>query len=80
MIPAALLLINSFFLFVKLIILIACFLKDSQDKTFSHNLYLLFSIPLYLLYIYLLFSMPLNEDILGIGKPDGICLLISVAD
>ena len=35
------------------------------------------SLPLYTL---CLFSMPLNNDIAGIGKPDGICSLTFVVN
>ena len=70
MILAALLLITSFFFFLKLIIFVACFLKNSQ------NLFIQ-SLPLY---TPCLFSMLLNEDIVDIEKPDGICSLTFVVD
>ena len=47
-----------------------CSLTDSQN----------FSIQYLPLYKSCLFSMLLNEDIVDIEKPDGICLLIFVAD
>ena len=47
-----------------------CSLMDSQN----------FSIQYLPLYKSCLFSMLLNEDIVDIEKPDGICLLIFVAD
>ena len=64
MIPVALLLIISFFFFLKLIIFIACSLKDSQ-------IFFIQSLPLYKS---CLFPMFLNDDIADIEKPDGICL------
>ena len=70
MIPAALLLTTSFFFFLKLIIFIACSLKDSQN-------FLIQSLPLY---TSCSFSMLLNEDIVNIEKRDGICSLTFVAD
>ena len=68
MISAALLLITSFF--QKLIIFIACSLKDAQN-------FFMQSLPLYTPY---LFSMLLNEDIVDIETPDGICSLTFVVD
>ena len=70
MIPAALLLITSFFLFLKLIIFIACPLKNSQDllREFLS------------LYTSCLFSMLLIKDIVDIGKSDGICSLSFVVE
>ena len=56
---------NFIFFFLKLIIFIACSLKDSQH----------FFIQLLPLYASCLFSMFLNEDIVDIEKPDGIGLL-----
>ena len=70
MIPAALLLIISFFFFLELIIFIACSLKDSQN-------FFIQSLPLY---ASCLFSMLLNEDIIDLEKPDGICSLTFVVD
>ena len=63
--------INNFiFFFLKLIIFIACCLKNSQ-KFFMHSL------PLY---IFCLFLMLLNKDIVDIEKSVGICLLTFVVD
>ena len=62
MIPAALLVIISFFLFLKLIIFIACSLKYSQN-------FLMQSLPLYAL---CLFSLLLNDDVVDIEKPEVI--------
>ena len=62
MILAVLLLITSFFFFLKLIISIACSLKYSQNF-FMKSLYL---------YIPCLFSMLLNDDVVDIEKPDKI--------
>ena len=59
MIPAARLLIT----FLLKLIIIACSLKDLQD----------FFIQYLLLYTSGLFSMILNDDIVDILKPDGIC-------
>ena len=70
MIPAAILLIISFFFFLKLIIFIACSVKNLQN-------FLMQSLPLYML---CLFSMLLDEDIADIEKPDGIYLLTFVVD
>ena len=70
MIPAALLLVTSYFLFLKLIIFIACSLKNPR------NFFMQF-LPLY---TPCLFSMVLNEDIVDIEKPDGICSLTFVMD
>ena len=61
---------NFIFFFLKLIIFIACSLKDSQ------NFFMQF-LPLY---ISCLFSMLLNEDIVDIKKPDRICSLTFVVD
>ena len=62
-------LVNNFiFFFLKLIIFIARSLKYSQN-------FFIQSLPLY---TSCLFSMLLNEDIVGIEKPDGICLLTFV--
>ena len=69
MILAALLL-TSFFFFSKLIIFIGCSLKNSQH-------FFMQSLPLYTSW---LFSMLLKEDIVGIQKPDGICLHTFVVD
>ena len=60
--PAALLLITSFFFF-KLIIFIACSLKNSQN-------FFIQSLPLYKSCV---FSMLLKKDVAE--KPDGICSL-----
>ena len=58
--------VNNFIFFVlKLIIFIACSLKDSQY-------FFIQSLPLYTSCLYF---MLLNDDILGIDKPDGIYLL-----
>ena len=65
MIPVALLLINSFFLFLKLIVFIACFLKKSKK-------FLIQPLPVY---TSCLFSLFLNEDIVDIEKPNEICSL-----
>ena len=65
MIPAALLLITLFFSFLKLIIFIVCSLKDSQN-------FFMQSLPQH---TSCLFSILLNEDIVDIEKPYGICLL-----
>ena len=65
MISAAHSLITSFFFFLKLIIFIACSLKNSQN-------FLIQSLPLY---TSCLFSMLLNDDNADIGKPDEIYLL-----
>ena len=63
MIPASLLLTTSFFI-LKLIIFIACSLKDSQKFFFWQSLFL---------YTPSLFFMLQNEDILDIEKSDEIC-------
>ena len=63
MIPAAL-------FFLKLIILTASSLKNSQN---------FFIQPLHL-YTSCLFSMLQNEDIVDIEKPDGICSFTFVVD
>ena len=55
---------------MKLIIFIPCTLKDSR-KSFMQSL---------CLYTLWLFSMPLNDDIVDIEKPDGLCSLTFVAD
>ena len=61
--------VNSFvFFFLKLIIFIACSLKNSQNIFME-------SLPLHISY---LFSMLLNEDIVDSEKPDGICWLTFV--
>ena len=63
--------LNNFtFLFLKLIIFIASSIKDSQN----------FFIQSFPLHISCLFSMLLNDDIVAIKKPDGICSHISVVD
>ena len=59
---AALLVIISFFLFLKLIIFIACSLKYSQN-------FFMQSLPLYAL---CLFSLLLNDDVVDIEKPEVI--------
>ena len=69
MISTAALLISSLFFFLKLIIFIACSLKDSQN--FMQFLSL---------YISRLLSMFLNDDIVDIEKPGGICSATFVAD
>ena len=61
MIPATLLFMTSFS--KKLIILISSSVKDSQN-------FFMQSLPLY---TSCLFSMLLNDDIIGIEKPDEIC-------
>ena len=63
MIPAALLLLTSFFSFLELMVFIACSLKNSEN-------FFIQSLPLY---TSCLFSMVLKEDIVDIEKPDGIC-------
>ena len=68
MIPAALLM-ASFFFFLKLIIFIANSLKDSQNFHIS--------LPLYTA---CLFCMLLNDNIVDIEKPDGICSATFVVD
>ena len=70
MIPAALLLITLIFLFLKLIIFIACSLKDLEN-------FFMQSLPQY---TSCFFSMFLNDSIVDIGKPDGICALTFVVD
>ena len=70
MIPTAILLIISFFFFLKLIIFIACSVKNLQN-------FLMQSLPLYMS---CLFSMLLDEDIADIEKPNGIYLLTFVVD
>ena len=70
MILAAVLFITSFFIFLKLIIFIACSLKNSVD-------FFMQSLPLNTT---CLFSMLLNEDIVDIKKPDGLCSLTFVVD
>ena len=52
-----------FFLLLKLIIFNACFLKGSQN-------FFIESLPPY---TSCLFFMSLNDDIVDIEKPDGIC-------
>ena len=69
MIPSILLLITIFFI-LKLIFSIACSLKDSQN-------FFMQSLPLY---TSCLFSMFLNEYIVDIEKPDGMCSLTFVAE
>ena len=64
MIPAACLLINALFL----IIFIACFFKHLKN---------LQSLPLHTSW---LFSLPLNDNIVDIEKPDETCLPTFVAD
>ena len=64
MIPAALLLVISFFFFLKLIISIACSLKDLQN-------FFIQSLPRC---ASCLFCMFLNDDIADIKKADRICL------
>ena len=79
MIPAALLLVTSFFFFLKLFIFIASSLKNSQNF-FMQPLPLYTSYFLYILHILWLFSMLLKENIVDIEKPDGICLHTFVVD
>ena len=63
--------VNSFiFFFLKLIIYIACFLKDSQN----------YCVQSLALYTSCLFSTLLNDDIVDIEKPNGICLLTFLVD
>ena len=69
MIPAALLLITSFF-FLRLIIFIACPLKKSQN----------FFMQSLSLYTSCLFFMLLDAVIVDIEEPYGICSLTFVAD
>ena len=64
MLTAALLVITSFFL--KLVIFIACNVKDSQK-------FFLQPLPLYTSYLFYIF---LNDDNVDIEKPDGIFSLI----
>ena len=64
MISTVLLLITSFFLFLKLVTSIACSLKDLQD-------FFMQSLPLYTSCIFFMF---LNENIAIIEKSDGIFL------
>ena len=70
MISAGLLLMTSFFFFLKLMIYISCSLKDSQN-------FFIQSLPLY---TSCLFSMYLNNNTVGIKKPDGICSPTFVVD
>ena len=70
MIPAGLLPIIPFFFFLKLIILIVYFLKNSQN-IFMQSLSI---------YASCLFSMLLNENIVDIEKSYGICCLAFAAD
>ena len=70
MILAAVLLITSFLSILKLIIFIACSLKDSQN-------FFVQSLPFYTSY---LFSILVNQDIVEIEKPHGICSLTFVVD
>ena len=70
MLHAVLLLITSLFFCLKLVIFSACSLKDSQN-------FFIQSLPLY---TSCLFSMLLNEDIVHIEKPGGICSLTFVVD
>ena len=70
MIPAALLLITSLFFFLKLIILIVCSFKDSQN-------YFMQYLSLYTSFI---FSMYSNDCILNIEKCDGKFSLTFVVD
>ena len=69
-IPAALLLETSFFFILKLIIFIACSLKDSQN-------FFMQSLPLC---TSCLFPMILNDDIVDAEKSYGICFIAFVAD
>ena len=70
MILAALLLNSFIFVFLKLIICTACFLNNWQN-------FFMQSLPQY---TSCLFSLLLNEDIVGIEKPDGICSFTFVVD
>ena len=70
MIPTVLLLVTSFSFFLNLIDFFTCSLKDSQNFSMQ-------SLPLY---TSCLFSMPLNDDIVDIEKPDGKYLLTFVVD
>ena len=70
MIPAALLLITSFFFVLKFVIFIAYSLKNSQ------NLFIQ-SLNLYKSWV---LSMLVNEDIAEIEKGDGICSFTFVVD
>ena len=67
---AALLLITSFFVFLKLIISVVCFLNDSQNV-------LMQSLPTYTSYLFIHYS---HDDIIAIEKLDGICSLTFVVD
>ena len=63
--------VNNFILFfLKLIILIPCSVKHSQN----------FFIQSLTVYMSCLFSTLLNEDIAGIEKPDGICSFTFAVD
>ena len=70
MIAAALLLITSFFSFLKINYFHAYSLKDSQN-------FFMQSLPLYMLR---LFSILLNNNIVDTEKPNGICWLSYVVD
>ena len=70
MIPAVRLLITLFLSFSKLIIFISCSFKDSQ------NVFINF-LPLHTSY---LFSLSLNNNIVDIEKPYGVCSLTFVVD
>ena len=70
MILAALLLVTYIFFFLKLITFIACSLQDSQ------NFFIKYLSP----YTICLFSTLPNDDIVDIGKTEGICLLTFIAD
>ena len=61
---------TSFTFLKKIIIFIACSLKDSQN-------FFIQSLPLY---TSCLFSMVLNDDIVDIEKSDGTCSLTFVVD
>ena len=61
---------NSIFFFLKLIVYIVCSVKESQN-------FFMESLLLYTLY---LFSMLLNDNVVDIEKPDGICSVTFVED
>ena len=62
--------VNNNFFFSKLVIFIACSLKNSKKK--SYNLYLCIQ--------HAYFQCFLKNDIVGIEKPDGICSLTFVVN
>ena len=70
MIPVVSLFMILFFSFLRFIVAIACYLKDSK-KIFMQSLSL---------YASCLCSMLLNDEIVDIQKPDGICSPTFVAN